>query len=62
MVYAYWCETKDGQTINFMDTEYHDLGETLTYKGIECTVVDMAIEYPITAAEMAETYEDSKNW
>ena len=62
MVFAYWCETKDGQTINFMDEEYHDIGQTIIRNGIECTVVDIAEEYPISVSEIYETMQDERWW
>lgn len=62
MVYAYWGETKTGQTINFMDMEYHNLGDTVVKNDIEYEIVDIAEEFPISATEMYEALQDGKYW
>lgn len=62
MVFAYWCETKDGATLNFMSEDYHEIGTTIVRNGIEYAVVDMAEEYPISVSEILEVYEDAQNW
>ena len=63
MVYAYWCETKDGsKKTNFMDETYHDFGSTVIRDGVEYVVVDIAEEYPISVSEIYETMQDERWW
>lgn len=60
MIFAYWCETKDGSKLNFMSEEYHEIGTTIVRDGVEYEVVDMAEEYPISAAEMLEVFQEER--
>lgn len=62
MVFAYWCETKDGATLNFMSEDYHEIGTTIVRDGAEYAVMDMIEEYPISVSEILEVYEDEKYW
>ena len=62
MVFTYWCETKEGATLEFMSEDYHEIGTTITRNGTEYAVVDYIEEYPISVSEIMEVYEDGKNW
>lgn len=60
MVFTYWCETKDGAELNFMSEEYHEIGSTIVRNGIEHVVVDMIEEYPVSAAEMLQVFQEER--
>lgn len=62
MVFAYWCETKDGATLNFMSEDYHEIGTTIVRDGVEYAVMDIAEDFPISVSEILEVYEDEKYW
>ena len=60
MMYAYWCETKDGQTLNFVDEQFYEPSTTITRDGIEYAVMDIAEEYPISVSEILEVLEEER--
>ena len=51
MVFAYWAHNKEGKKINFMSTDFADIGSTMIFRGEKVTIDDWSIDKPISVAE-----------